>query len=246
MHLGLSAKTILLDAVRALVQFLLRYFHQLEVRGQRNVPPSGAVVLISNHGSYYDPVIIGGVLRRRVCFMAWRGIFSWPVVSWLARAAGAFPIDLQRRHDLDAYHVALDLLKGGEVLGIFPEGGREPGPFMESVKLGGLQIAVRGGAPIVPVSIVGIHDIWPRRRRTPQPSKIAITFHPPIPMPAKSFANWREERAFLEGLMKQVQGVINTEIAARLREYAKEGYIGASIRRFQLTEGKTGDILQRQ
>jgi len=244
--MGQRIKNIAREPVRALLQFFFRCFHQLEVHGLRNIPRTGPFVLISNHGSYYDPVIIRAVARRRVCFIAWKEIFSWPVVGRLARLAGAFPVDLEKRQDLDAFREALGILKTGGAVGIFPEGGREPGPFMASVKLGAVQIALRGGAPIVPVSIVGVHDIWPRRRRFPQPGKIAITFHPSISMPSRPFASWRQERAFLEKLMEQVRDVINSEIATRLRRWEEEGYIGSTMRRFHLTDAKSGDILGRQ
>jgi len=241
--MGQRTKNTAREPVRALLQFLFRYFHQLEVRGLENVPRTGPFVLISNHGSYYDPVIIRSALRRRVCFMAWRAIFAWRVVGRLAQWGGAFPVDVEKRLDLDAFHTALAILKAGDAVGIFPEGGREPGPFMESVKLGAIQIALRGAAPIVPVSMVGAHDIWPRRRRTPQPGKIAVTFHPAIPMPREPFANWRQERRFLEQVMEKVRRVINAGIAERLREFEAQGYIGGSLRRFQLTEARSGDIL---
>jgi 1-acyl-sn-glycerol-3-phosphate acyltransferase len=236
--MGQRIKNIAREPVRALLQFFFRCFHQLEVHGLRNIPRTGPFVLISNHGSYYDPVMIRGVLRRRVCFMAWKAIFSWPVVRRLARWGGAFPVDVEKRLDLDAFHTALAILKAGDAVGIFPEGGREPGPFMGPVKLGAIQIALRAGAPIVPVSIIGVHDIWPRRRRSPQPGRIAVTFHPPVPMPREPLANWREERRFLEQVMEKVREVINAEIAERLRKFESRGCIGESLRHFQLTAPK--------
>ena len=234
------------ELTRGIVRAYLRYFHQFKAQGMDNVPRRGPFVLISNHGSFFDPLAIRCVLRRTVWFMTWTKVLSWPVVGRLVRYASTFSVNLEKGHDLGAFREALSLLARGEGVGIFPEGRRAPGPFMEDGKLGAIQIAYRSGAPIIPVSLVGVHDVWPRGQRLPRSGRIGIIFHPPIPMPQRSFGSRHEERESLTKMMTQVQQVINSGVAARLRAWIAEGCVGRSAERFRLIEAKSGAILQRE
>ncbi len=242
MSLGRFERSVGREAGRALVRFFFTCFHQLRVRGVENVPSAGPVVIIANHGSFFDPVIIGLAVRRRVRFMAWRRVFEWPVVGRLSRWAGAFPVDLEKRQDLDSFQAGLRLLADAEIIGVFPEGSRAVGPLMEHAKLGAVYLAYRAGAAIVPVSLAGVHDVWPRRRWMPQPGLIAATFHPPIFMKKRRFSSRDEERRYLRQIMTDVQRIINDEIAAQLERWSAEGAVGASARRFRLTGRRDRNI----
>jgi 1-acyl-sn-glycerol-3-phosphate acyltransferase len=174
-------------------------------------------------------------MRRSVSFMAWSKIFTWPVVGWLAHLGGAFPINLEHHQDIEGFRAAVQRVRSGRLLGIFPEAARAMGPLMEDAKLGAIRIALLADAAIVPVSLAGVHDVWPRRRRLPQPGKIAVMFHPAIRIQRRRFETHAEERAFVQQVMDQVRGVINVEIAARLRAWGAEGCVGESLRRLEGT-----------
>jgi 1-acyl-sn-glycerol-3-phosphate acyltransferase len=144
-----------------LFRFLLRVAYtllfRLEARGVENIPTTGAVVLASNHLSNFDPPTVGIKIRRKVHFMAKEELFRIPVFGPLIRAFGAFPVK-RGGVSKDAIKSAIAVLKEGKVLGIFPEGSRnsEAG----SAKKGAAMIAVRGGAAIVPVAIVGKYRLF--------------------------------------------------------------------------------------
>jgi 1-acyl-sn-glycerol-3-phosphate acyltransferase len=141
---------------RFLLRVLYRLLFRLEARGLHHIPAEGPVVLASNHISNLDPPTIGVLVPRKVNFMAKEELFKVPVFGPLIRAFGAFPVK-RGGVSKDAIKSAITMLKEGNVLGIFPEGSRKtPG----AAKKGTAMIAVRSGATIVPVAIVGGYKLF--------------------------------------------------------------------------------------
>src|SRR4051812_37878873 len=77
---------------RAVRLFAYLYFPRLKVSGAANVPRRGAVIFVSNHLDYLDPVILIGVIPRRAVFLAMQKLFDWPVIGTFARMIGALPV----------------------------------------------------------------------------------------------------------------------------------------------------------
>ncbi|GBG12054.1 1-acyl-sn-glycerol-3-phosphate acyltransferase [Paenibacillus sp. MY03] len=145
---------------RFLLRVLYRLLFRLEARGLHHIPKDGPVILASNHISNLDPPTIGVLVPRKVNFMAKEELFKVPVFGPLIRAFGAFPVK-RGGVSKDAIKSAITLLKEGNVLGIFPEGSRKtPG----AAKKGAAMIAVRSGATIVPVAIVGGYRLFRKTR----------------------------------------------------------------------------------
>lgn len=136
-------------------RFLLRVIYtvlfRLEARGLHHIPAEGPVVLASNHISNLDPPTIGVKVPRKVYFMAKEELFKVPVLGPLIRSFGAFPVK-RGGVSKDAIKSGITLLKEGNVMGIFPEGSRSNAG---AAKKGAAMIALRSGATIVPVAIVG-------------------------------------------------------------------------------------------
>ena len=93
----------------------------LKVYGRHHVPAKGGVLLISNHQSYLDPVLIGVYLERPMTYMAKSELFENKHFGWLIRALNAFPIK-QRAGDVGAIKETIKRLKTGALLNVFPEG----------------------------------------------------------------------------------------------------------------------------
>ncbi|QNK55386.1 1-acyl-sn-glycerol-3-phosphate acyltransferase [Paenibacillus sp. PAMC21692] len=145
---------------RFMLRVLYRLLFRLEARGLHHIPKDGPVILASNHISNLDPPTIGVLVPRKVNFMAKEELFKVPVFGPLIRAFGAFPVK-RGGVSKDAIKSAITLLKEGNVLGIFPEGSRKtPG----AAKKGAAMIAVRSGATIVPVAIVGGYRLFRKTR----------------------------------------------------------------------------------
>lgn len=203
-----------LHAVFRLV-FTLEYF------GEENVPESGAVIVAGNHPSYLDPLLLSLPIERRVYFMAWDKLFSIPVLGSLLRQAGAFPVRLGSK-DPNAFNMALEVLKDGRALGIFPEAGRTAEGPMNPLKTGTARLAIESGAPIVPVTITGAYDAWPSSRLVPWPRKITVKYHQPIVLDPEDVARQGESRKYQEEIMRDVREAIERRLLPSLTADARK------------------------
>lgn len=154
-----------------------------EVHGLEHVPREGAYLLVANHASNLDPPFIGATVGHRtgrvIHFMAKNEIRRWPVVGFLAAAAGVIFV---RRGEGDraAQRLAMGALLGGKPIGIFPEGTRSRNGQLGEAKAGAALLATRSGVPILPVAISGTHRIFPGRSRFPHRSRVTIRVGPTI------------------------------------------------------------------
>ncbi|THF78351.1 lysophospholipid acyltransferase family protein [Cohnella fermenti] len=141
---------------RSLLRAFFKVAFRFEARGVSNIPKDGAVVLASNHKSLFDPITLGIAVPRMVHYMAKEELFRIPVFGAAIRAVGAFPVK-RGGVSKEAIRTAINLLREGKVMGIFPEGTRK-GERVEGVamgKRGAISMAVRAGAAVVPVALVG-------------------------------------------------------------------------------------------
>ena len=142
-----------------LMRGALRLFGDWKVEGREYVPPKGPLLVVSNHQSNMDPPILSASIPRRINFMAKRGLFHNPVASHFLKAYGAFPLN-QNGGDLAAIQKSVQLLSQDAAMGIFPEGTRSPGAMRKAIP-GIALVALRSGAPILPVGITGTERIGP-------------------------------------------------------------------------------------
>lgn len=136
------------------VRLIMAIYARVEVVGVENVPRRGGLIIVSNHLNNADPGLVGAFLRRRVTFMAKDEMFQWPVFGGYIRLIGAFPV---RRFeaDLKALRRAVQVVRNGQALVMFPEGTRSTTGAMSRGHPGTAMVALRAGAPILPVAITG-------------------------------------------------------------------------------------------
>ncbi|MCF8011540.1 MAG: 1-acyl-sn-glycerol-3-phosphate acyltransferase [Clostridiales bacterium] len=139
---------------RIICRAILLLLRRWDVRGVDNMPRDGGVIVVSNHISYWDPVIVGCAFNRKINFMAKLDLFKVPLVNIIIKNLGAFPVK-RKGTDTGAIRHSLKLLARGEVLGIFPEGTRSTSQELMEFHMGGAMLAVKGNAPVLPVAIEG-------------------------------------------------------------------------------------------
>jgi 1-acyl-sn-glycerol-3-phosphate acyltransferase len=140
--------------------------------------------------SYVDPVVLAMACPRPVRFIVDREQYERPLVSWVARRTGAIPVENNPR-DLGSLRRALQALRAGSVLGIFPEGGRSTDGALKPVKPGAALLALRAGVPLVPTGIRGTFAAYSRHHLIPRPRPITVRFGEPVLFPAA----WGERAA---------------------------------------------------
>jgi 1-acyl-sn-glycerol-3-phosphate acyltransferase len=150
--------------------------------GVGNVPRQGAVVLAPNHFSQMDHFFCGVYLRRKIRFMAKSQMFGPPVLTYVYKHGGVFPVR-RGQHDEEAFRTAYELLGQGEMLLVYAEGGRSRSRELGEPKPGIGRIALESGVPIVPVAIHGSAGVrgW-KRLRFP---KVTVQFGEPIVFPVE-------------------------------------------------------------
>jgi 1-acyl-sn-glycerol-3-phosphate acyltransferase len=158
---------------------VMRLLFGLRGRGMEHVPSQGPVLLVANHASLLDPPLVGGASPRQLSFLAKAELFDIPLFGGLIRRLGARPL---RREgpDAGALRTALRVLREGGALLVFPEGTRGQEGVLGPPKPGAGMLAVLGQAPVVPVYISGSGRAWPRGRKLPRPTRVTVTFGPPL------------------------------------------------------------------
>ncbi|MBS4784558.1 MAG: 1-acyl-sn-glycerol-3-phosphate acyltransferase [Clostridiales bacterium] len=127
------------------------FFH-LEYRGVENIPASGPYILISNHRSNLDPILLAHKVRGQARYMGKMELFRNPIMGWALRTIGTFPVD-RGSGDSSAIDNAQAVIREGDILGIFPEGHRSKDGQPLRPKSGMALIAKLTGASVLPCSV---------------------------------------------------------------------------------------------
>ena len=141
-------------------------------RRSTSCPRTGPLIIAANHASNLDVPIIGAWLiprlGRRIHWLGKKELFDWPIIGWVAANGGVHPVD-RGAADVEAFRLAQRILDQGHVLFVFPEGTRSPDGALQEARDGIALLALRTGAPVVPVGIAGSNGVWPKGQRLPHP-----------------------------------------------------------------------------
>lgn len=171
----------------AIIGPLLKLITRLEVRGKENLPAAGPLIAICNHMHLFDAVIhIYTIWPRDSIFLAKEELFRpWPnpLFLLLMKVADALPVPRRGSNEerREVMQQALDVLEAGHVLGVYPEGTRSKTGELQLANPGAARLALRSGAPLIPISIYGTERLrgvgWFRR------PKVVVTFGKPFYLP---------------------------------------------------------------
>lgn len=156
-----------------------RIFGRWQVIGRENIPQSGGALLCGNHISYIDPPALGGGATRPVHFMAKLELFKVPVLGFLIKNVGAFPVK-QHMADRTALKTAVDYLQKGEVVGMFPEGARIYGGKLAEALPGVGMIVLRAKVSVIPVALINTDKLLPPHSMFFHFSRVKVIYGKPV------------------------------------------------------------------
>jgi 1-acyl-sn-glycerol-3-phosphate acyltransferase len=165
---------------RMIARPLCVFLFDLKVYRRHHVPRTGGVLIVSNHQSYLDPVLVGVYLRRPMSYLAKSELFAGNrFFAWLIRRLRAFPVK-QGAGDVGAVKEMVRRLKEGHVLNLYPEGSRTVTGEIGPIEPGAALVIRRAGVPVVPVAIDGSFEAWPKGQKRFRPYPIRVMYGPPL------------------------------------------------------------------
>lgn len=177
-------------ALRALLTPFVHAVSRLEVAGMENIPRSGPFILVGNHQSFLDPIVVQVVCQRTLHTLAKSTQFTGRIMGWVMPRVCAIPT---RRYRIEpqAVRVVLRRLAEGEAVGIYPEGERSWDAQLQPFRRGTIRLLLKAGVPIVPCGVRGTYDVWPRWSKRIRRARVRVAFGKAIRWPAMDD---REER----------------------------------------------------
>jgi 1-acyl-sn-glycerol-3-phosphate acyltransferase len=170
---------MLYKATHALARFVFKIVFNLTVIGVENVPKDGGVIVSPNHKSALDIPVVGRALPRKMYSLAKKEIFTNRFTAWYLSTMGAIPLK-RNTADMSSLKAAINVLKEGKVLLMFPEGTRNKGSKLGVPKKGFIFISTKAKAPILPTGLAGTEIAMPKGSRVVKPTHIVIVFGKPI------------------------------------------------------------------
>jgi 1-acyl-sn-glycerol-3-phosphate acyltransferase len=162
--------------LRIVFSFWLRY----RARGVERIPSSGGALLLGNHTSFVDPLLVGLPLSRPVSFLARDTLFRVPLIGWILRHTYVMPL-ARDTGGASGIRETLRRLEEGFLVGIFPEGTRSADGALGPFKPGFAALVRRTDLPIYPVGIAGAHRAMGRGSLVLKPRRVCVVFGEPFP-----------------------------------------------------------------
>ncbi|MDW7746088.1 1-acyl-sn-glycerol-3-phosphate acyltransferase [Halomonas sp.] len=200
--------------LRWLVFLLVHLVYRLRFRGLDHIPLRGPAIVVCNHVSFMDALVVGGASPRPLRFLMDKPIYESPWLNWLFRLVGAIPVDADRRDPGSVRHALVEVsraLRQGEVVMVFPEGRLTPDGEVHPFRRGLELILARDAVPVVPAGLAGLWGSWtshhggkaltkrPRRFR----ARVALFFGEPLPA---GEASRRNVEARVRALKAEAEG----------------------------------------
>ncbi len=204
--------------IEALCRPLLVVLVKRDWRGMENVPREGGVIVVANHYSFFDPISVGHFLvvaKRTPRFLAKAAVFKQPTLGKLFRAAGQIPVHRESRDAALAFKDALAAVERGEMIIVYPEGTmtKDPNLWPMAGKTGAARIALRTGAPVLPIAQWGAQEVFASYSKKPNffPRKtLKVTAGEPIDLRAQFGSELTSEalRNATEHIMDVITGML--------------------------------------
>ncbi|ABM71375.1 putative 1-acyl-sn-glycerol-3-phosphate acyltransferase [Prochlorococcus marinus str. MIT 9515] len=153
--------------------------------GREHIPQKGSFILVSNHGSLLDPPILGHAVGRNISFMAKSELFRIPLLGFIIRSCGAYPVK-RGIVDKTTIKIACEKLSNNNSIGIFIDGTRQKDGRVNKPKQGAALLSFKNQKMLLPVAIINSHRLMRLKFFIPFFTKIVIKVGRPIPPPKSS------------------------------------------------------------
>ena len=198
--------SLLLQVQRVIVYVYFKLFYNLKIKGARYIPRSGPAIIAPNHQSRYDAFPVGYRVPPPVFCAVDKDYFEMPFIGWWLRTFRGIP--MAERGDVEGYRRSLEVLSAGHRLIIFPEGFLSKDGSLRRLLPGVARAALSLGVDIVPVTIVGAFEAWPKPQPLPKLFRpMIVKYYPPIRCQVTGKAELKqrvaEVNARLETIMKR-------------------------------------------
>ncbi|GAA1806168.1 lysophospholipid acyltransferase family protein [Luedemannella flava] len=186
------------------------------VEGLENIPATGGAILAGNHLSVADEVFMGAVIRRHIAFWAKSEYFTGTgLTGWFFRnlmeSLGAIRVNREGgRAALNAFEAAVPALKGGDLVGVYPEGTRSPDGRLYRGRTGMARLALEAGVPVIPVGTTGSDKIQPVGQKFPSFGPVTIRFGKPMHFDGRDNDS-SSLRAITDEIMAEIQKLTGQE-----------------------------------
>ena len=167
-------------------------FLRFRTDGEQFFPKTGGVIVAANHASYLDIPLIGCAIRRRVVFLGRANLFPNRFLSWALQSLGWIPLKTHRL-DRKAFGVALDYLKAGTPVVIFPEGTRTEDGHLQSGRPGVGYLVKESQSQVIPAYISGTFKVLPMKAKWPRLCPVSVSFGKSICFTSGDTTNMKQE-----------------------------------------------------
>jgi 1-acyl-sn-glycerol-3-phosphate acyltransferase len=193
---------------------------RLRARGIEKLPKKGGALLLINHQSFLDPLMVGTPLRRPVSYMGRDSLFKIPIVGFVLRNTYVFPINRESASTASMKD-AIKRMRHGFLVGIFPEGTRSEDGRIGPLKPGFVSLVRRGKVPVYPVGVAGSREALPKNAWFVYPATIRVVFGDPFtPEEIEQYSRRGQEQRFIE---------LARERISRCQQEAQEWRTGHSM-----------------
>ncbi len=153
----------------------------IEVRGLKNLRPGQNYIVMSNHASNLDPPVLIPSVPGRCSVLVKKEVFRIPILGTGMRLAQLVPVDRgDREAAIESVNNAIEVLRQGLHMIVYPEGTRSADGCLLPFKKGPFHLAMESGVPVLPVTLLGTYECWPKTRFALRPGTATVVFHPPI------------------------------------------------------------------
>ncbi|OGL40166.1 MAG: hypothetical protein A3C43_09115 [Candidatus Schekmanbacteria bacterium RIFCSPHIGHO2_02_FULL_38_11] len=195
------------DLLKAIGVPLFKLYFRLESINAKNIPAKGGVIIVANHSSFIDALFIAATVPRKIGFMMLQSFYKKPVLNWFCRDITCIPVpDNESGHQ--ALRRAIEYLKEGNTLSIFPEGGRSDDGKLKEAKTGTAFIALKTGIPVIPAGIIGNFKAYSKHHLVPRPYKITVRYGKPMVFEKKNKITRNELNSTTQLIMEKIKGLM--------------------------------------